>query len=278
MAKRKSYYDGEFVMDFMNREFVKDLRNAQLPNFPDQSKLLTPLDEVLWILWVIRDHFEHRVPMYASEAANLLEIRGIVLSELNVERALARAGKRVMRKKFEKTEKKSAYMISEKGIDYLREKYALGGIKALVVDGTKPWTDRHSTLPEIAAELRGRISVVDKFYGSGTLSILNYLKHGSPLQFLTGKTNENPGAFSRELKDFKKEVPALEIRRFSAHHELHDRYIIADNALVIVGHGIKDIGNKESFLLLLKGDTSADLRKTLRDKFDERWKAATPLN
>src|SRR5205814_8817511 len=108
--------------------------------------------------------------------------------------------------------------------------------------------------------------------------IVQYLKHVTPLQILTGKTNENPTAFSRELEDFKKEVPALEIRRFSAHHELHDRYIIADNALVIVGHGIKDIGNKESFLLLLKGDATADLRKTLREKFDDRWKKSIPLN
>jgi len=278
MAKRKSYYDGEFVTDFMNPEFVTDLRKAQLPNFPDQSKILTPLDEVLWILWIIRDHFEHRCPMYASEAANLLEIRGIASSEVNVERALARAGKRVIRKKFDKTDKKSAYMISEKGIDYLREKYAIGGIKAVIVEGTKPWTDRHVTLPEIAKELKGRISVVDKFYGSGTLSILSYLKHGSPLQLLTGKTNENPAAFSRELTDFKKEVSALQIRKYSAHQELHDRYIIADNAVIIVGHGIKDIGNKESFVLLFKGEPYADLRKTLREKFDERWNNSTPLN
>jgi hypothetical protein len=278
MAKRKSYHDGELVNDFMNREFEKDLRGAQLPNFPDQRKLVTPLDEVLWILWVLRDYFEHRSPIYAAEIAHLLEIRAIASGEVNVERALARAGKRVIRRKLDKTENRSAYMISEKGIDYLREKYALGGIKALVVEGTKPWTDRHSTLPDIASELKGRISVVDKFYGSGSLAILHYLKHGSPLQFLTGKTNENAAAFSRELKDFKKEVPALEVRRFSAHNELHDRYIIADNALVIVGHGIKDIGNKESFLLLLKGDATADLRKTLREKFDDRWKKSIPLN
>ena len=278
MAKRKTYYDGEFVTNFMDHEFEKDLRKAQLPNFPDQRKLLTPLDETLWIMWVIRDYFEHRCPMYASEIAHLLEIRAIASSEVSVQRALARAGKRVLRKKFEKTDKKSAYMISEKGVAYLQEKYALGGIKALVIDGTKPWTDRHSTLPEIAAELKGRISVVDKFYGSGSLAILHYLKHGNPLQFLTGKTTENTAAFGRELKDFRKEVPALEVRRFSAHQELHDRYIIADNALVIVGHGIKDIGNKESFLLLLKGEATADLRRTLREKFDERWKNSISLN
>jgi hypothetical protein len=264
----------------MHHAFQKDLREAKLPTFPDQRNLETPLDEVLWMLWVMRDHFDDHHPMYASEIAELLEIRSIASSELNAERALARAGNRVMRKKFNEPDdpnNKTAYKISEKGVSYLQSKYALSGIKALVVDGTKPWTDRHLTLPEIAAELKGRICVVDKFYGSGSLSILHYFKHGTPLQFLTGKTHDNSAAFSRELKDFQKEVPALEARLFSAHNDLHDRYIISDNALVIVGHGIKDMGNKESFLILLKGDSGADLRKTLLEKFDNRWKSAALL-
>jgi len=267
-------------MNFAHYGFQKDLRKAKLANFPDQRSLETPLDEVLWILWVIRDEFEHNHPMYASEIAELLEIRSIASSKLNVERALARAGNRVMRKKFnpqDDPEQKTAYKISEKGIGYLQNKYAISGIKALVVDGSKPWTDRHLTLPEIASELKGRICVVDKFYGSSSLAILHHFKHGRPLQFLTGKTNENATAFSRELRDFQKEVPSLQARLYSAHHDLHDRYIISDNAIVIVGHGIKDIGSKESFLVLLKGDTTADLRKTLLEKFDSRWKGSTPL-
>ena len=155
----------------------------------------------------------------------------------------------------------------------------MAGIKALVIDGTEPWTDRHSTLPELAGEskgsdLRRRQILWRREYST----VLHYFRHGSPLQFLTGKTNENGAAFSRELKDFEKEVHTLEVRRFPAHNELHDRYIIADNALIIVGHGIKDIRNKESFLLLLKGDATADLRKTLREKFDDRWKTSIPLN
>ena len=278
MAKKKSYHDGEAVMDFNHHAFEKDLREAELASqFPSQRQLQTPLDEVLWILWVLRDRFEHRIPAFAWEIAHALEIRGIALDEVQVERTLARAGRRVIKKKFDKTDTKSAYAISEKGVVYLENKYAASGVKALVVDGAKPWTDRHLTLPEIASELKGRICVVDKFYGSSSLAILHHFKHGRPLQFLTGKTNENAATFSRELKDFQKEVPSLEARLYSAHHDLHDRYIIADNAVVIVGHGIKDIGRKESFLVLLKGDTTADLRKTLLEKFDSRWKSSAPL-
>jgi len=281
MAKiRKSYHDGECVMNFNHYGFQKDLRKAKLENFPDQRNLKTPLDEVLWMLWVMRDHFDHHHPQYASEIVELLEIRSIASTELSVEKALDRAGNRVMRRKFNEQddlENKTVYKISEKGISYLKKKYALSEIKALIIGGTKPWTDRHLTWPKIATELKGRICIVDKFYGSGCFDTLKYFKHGSPLQFLTGKTSENQSAFIRELKDFQKEVPSLEIRLFSAHDELHDRYIISDNALVIVGHGIKDIGKKESFLILLKGNSTADLRKTLLEKFETRWKISAPF-
>src|SRR5436853_1342957 len=75
MGKRKkTYHDGELVTDFLNRTFQKDLRDAELGRFPDQQRLTTPLDEVVWMLWVIFDHFEHRSPIYASEYLIILSI------------------------------------------------------------------------------------------------------------------------------------------------------------------------------------------------------------
>jgi hypothetical protein len=199
------------------------------------------------------------------------------MREQEIEAIFARAGKKIITRRLSDDDAKWAYMIAEKGVVYLRTKYGSSGIRTLVIDGTKPWHDRYSTLPKIASGLSGRICVVDKYYGRGTLALLNHFRHGAPLQFLTGRTNESPAAFARELRDFQKEVPALEVRLFPAHSELHDRYIISRNALVIVGHGIKDIGTKESFLVVLEGEPSAELRGTLLRKFDERWAASLPV-
>lgn len=279
--KRRAYHDGENVINFGNSAFVKDFRAAEVSKFPPQQQLRTPLDEVLWLLWVVRDQFDHQAHIYALEIEELAEIRGIALNAVQIERALARAGKRVLRKKFdfdEEVPQKTAYKIAVKGVVDLQRRYALAGTKLLFVDGTKPWTDRHLTLPQIASELKGRICVVDKYCGSGSLAILRHLRHGAPLQFLTGKINQNVNAFNHELKDFQKEVKSIQVRLFPEHGELHDRYIISDNAVVIVGHGIKDIGNKESFLVLLKGDTTTDLRKTLLQKFDDRWARSKPIS
>jgi hypothetical protein len=229
---------------------------------------------------VLRDKFDHQSHVYAEEIAELAEIRGIALSTARIELALERASNRVLRKQFdfpEDSDDRIAYKISEKGVQDLRQRYAGSGPRVLLLDGSTPWTDRHLTLPEIAAELQGRICIVDKFYGSGSLAILNHFRHGSPLQFLTARTNESRASFDRELRDFVKEVSSVEVRRYPNHHELHDRYIISNEALVIVGHGIKDMGSKQSFLVVLKGDTTRDLRTTLMEQFDARWAASSAL-
>jgi hypothetical protein len=269
-------------MDFSHVGFVRDMREADLADFPNQHALETSLHEALWLLWVIQDRFDHQAHIYADEIAELAEIRGIALSPAQIEVALERAGKRVLRKQYifddDQPDERIAYKISEKGILDLKQKYLEGGPRILLFDGTKPWTDRHLALPDIAAQLKGRICVVDKFYGRASLGILSHLRHGSPLQFLTGTTNENRAAFERELRDFKREIGSVEVRAFPDHQQLHDRYIIAGNALVIVGHGIKDMGNRESLLVLLNGNAAQDIRSALLQQFDSRWAHSTEIS
>jgi hypothetical protein len=280
--RRKSYHDGECVMNFSHAGFVKELREAELAEFPDQHALESSLDEVLWLLWVIQEEFQHQAYLYSDEIAELAEIRGIALSPAQIELALERAAKRVLRKQYifefdDPPDDRIAYRISEKGILDLKQRYLAVGPRALLFDGTTPWADRHLALPEIAAQLSGRICIVDKFYGRASFGILNHFKHGSPLQFLTGMTNENRAAFERELRDFRREVGSVEVRLFSNHQQLHDRYVIADNALLIVGHGIKDMGNKESFLIMLNGEMAMDIRDSLRQQFDLRWATSASI-
>ncbi len=195
----------------------------------------------------MRDYFGHYCPMYAAEVAELLEIRGVGISATEVERSFARAGKRIIRRQLNEENPKLACIIAEKGVAYLQAKYGSSGIRTLVIDGTKPWQDRHCKLPMIARRLSGRICIVDKYYGRGTLALLNHFRHGSPLHFLTGRTSEDRNAFARELYDFRKEVPALEVRVFPRQNELHDRYVISDRAVVVVGTALRISARKSHF-------------------------------
>ena len=259
-------------MDLTHHSFKEALRKDPLGDFPNQNKLEKPLDQVLWVLWVIQDKFGHHSPIDASEISEMLEIRGIALDKIQVERALARAGSRVKRKRFDgDADGDIAYKIMETGKKYLAEKYTSGNVRTLVLDGGKPWSDRYLTVAEIAKELKGRVCVLDKFYGGGSLAILYHLRHCKPLHFLTAETRENHNAFVRELKDYRKEYPSTEVRLYPNKQELHDRYMLAKDVIVILGHGIKDLGNKESFVMILKGAMGADIREMLQAKFDERW-------
>lgn len=282
MAKKSLFVDGDGLINTSHPAFHKALSKASLDGFPNQKNLDSPLDKALWALWVLRDYFEHNAHDFSSvssaEISDILETRGIALTELQVERALARAGDRVHRKKIHGDDShRTYYKIMNNGKDYLRDKYTDSGMRVCVADGNKPWSDRHLTFADLAAELKGRICVLDKFYGVATLGILHHFKNAKVIHFLTAKTNESTAVFKKELEIFKKEFPALEVRIYPNQHELHDRYILTQNAVLIVGHGIKDLGTKESFVLLLTGEIAADMRVTLLEKFDERWKQSAPL-
>jgi len=70
---------------------------------------------------------------------------------------------------------------------------------------------------------------------------------------------------------FKKEFPNAEFKAYPVPHELHDRYVLFDKEVWFVGHGIKDIGSKESFVVLLQDPFGKDIRKTLFESFEGRW-------
>jgi hypothetical protein len=282
MTKKSAFVDGDGVINTSHPAFHKALAKAKLDGFPQQKHLDSPLDKALWALWVVQDHFQHNAhdmsSLSSAEVSSILETRGIALAELQVERALARAGDRVHRKKIHGDDsRRTYYKIMVRGKDYLRDKYTGGGIRVCIADGKKPWSDRHLTFADLANELKGRICVLDKFYGVATLGILHHFKHAKAIDFLTAKTNESAAVFKKELEIFKKEYPALEVRVYPNQHELHDRYVLTQNAVLIVGHGIKDLGTKESFVLLLKGEIAADMRETLLEKFNERWNRSAPV-
>jgi len=47
--------------------------------------------------------------------------------------------------------------------------------------------------------------------------------------------------------------------------------------MFLLGHGLKDIGGKESFVIRLNKELAPNLIKDVRSKFDERWKLAGKL-
>jgi hypothetical protein len=151
----------------------------------------------------------------------------------------------------------------------------------LFFTGKDSWTDPNKHFPKVIQLLKGDLYIVDPFYGDGTFYVLEKFGKSRKIKFLSCKLgSEEQGIttkFELNLKRFRKEFKNIEMRKYDKSYELHDRYIIADNALVIVGHGIKDLADKESFVVFLPKPLVAKFLPVLKKGFEGRWNKSQNL-
>jgi len=121
---------------------------------------------------------------------------------------------------------------------------------------------------KILNSLSGNIDICDPYLNKDTLEALEEIKKAQ-VRFLTADKKENIKVSEQNLKDFKKENDNIEIRSFFSDY-LHDRYIITNDRLFLLGHGFS-IRNKESFVVELPKKFSKDLIQSLKTTFDIRW-------
>ena len=120
---------------------------------------------------------------------------------------------------------------------------------------------------------------MDTYCGPRTLDLLKQAAHAR-VQLLTRLANlrkpADQAALLREISDYRSEFTAAEFRDYQ-NPDLHDRYVLSEDALTLLGHGIKDLGNKESFVIVFPKATCPDLYSALLSNFNLRWRAARPL-
>ncbi len=154
--------------------------------------------------------------------------------------------------------------------------------EVIFFNGENAWTDANKKFPRLLERLSGDLCIVDPYYGFGTLSALHNFGKGRKIRFLTAQMGDEDkskeGIFKKELQAFKTEFTNVEFRQYGKRYELHDRYIIANNGLIIVGGGIKDLARKESFVLFVPKKVIGTHLPVLKKKFEERWKKASNLN
>jgi hypothetical protein len=150
------------------------------------------------------------------------------------------------------------------------------GLTAVHVE---PGTHRssHLKLKQFFEELSGELRICDPYYGTGTLHRLDGLTHCSSVLFLTRYPDDDEKSFiQKAIEEFRKQHRQVEFRRCRS-HEIHDRYILAPERLILLGNGLKDIGGKESFVVQLPKAMFGDVLKSVRKSFDKHWEGATPL-
>ncbi|MFA4998595.1 MAG: hypothetical protein WC514_01095 [Candidatus Paceibacterota bacterium] len=172
-------------------------------------------------------------------------------------------------------------MDRQKNINEALSSQTAAGSRTLFLTGNNAWTDSNKDLPSLIQMLDGDLCIVDPFYGNGTFFTLEKFGKKRKIRFLSAQLGReeqrNVTSFEIGLKKFKNEFKNIKLKRYDNFWELHDRYIIAENALVIIGYGIKDFANKESFVVFLPKKEVLVFLATLKNIFEKRWKKSNDI-
>jgi len=125
-------------------------------------------------------------------------------------------------------------------------------------------------IEETLAGLQGALSVCDPYVDGRTLDFLAACESATAIRLLTVNINK-PNVFARDVTAFNKEHGGKLEVRVAAQKDLHDRYIVHENGLLLLGTSLNGFGKKQTFVVAL----GPDLRGDVAAAFDSRWQAAT---
>lgn len=215
---------------------------------------------------------ELQIDYLSSEAIlSCLENAGVSLKKNTITKSFARADNKISRKNINNSK---VYKIMTKGKQEIASFFSRSNsTRIILVNNSEPYTT-YLKIGDFLNCLAGEIKICDPYLGTRTYTILSNINKSNSIKFLTVNVVGNKNKAKTIHKDFIKEYPNFQLRVFPNRSEIHDRYILSDDQLMIVGHGLKDIGNKESFFLVLEKTDCKDIYKLLSDNFEDRWKRA----
>lgn len=252
----------------MSINTTRDLSASVLRRLPQINDCDTPLLKSLWALKAAK--LSPGYPEFIRDytISEILLLANANLPSLRAQRALARAGDSVARRG---SGQETEFRIVAQGEKFLDERAGRHGPLAFYVTGTAPWSDRRFVTREAMKKAAGDVRILDKYFGMDSLDFLMDFQKNRRIRFLSTHPSKNLGQLQREVARFKREFPYSEFKAYPSPNELHDRYLLFDREVWFVGHGIKNLGEKESFVVILREPFGKDIRKTLADSFDARW-------
>ena len=256
-------------------DLIRKFEKVNFDAYPDFYNYETPLDMGLWVLWVSKEELNIKKLNSEQIAFIIREIMEISINSKSIVRSFNRAGERIHTYKENDT---VYYEIMKAGKDYLSSQEKKEYINLFYFEPDKRFTSKRILSKNILKNIEDDLSIVDPYCGIRTLDILTNIDDRK-VRFLTNienLRNKNKKRFLRELQDFKKEYPNIEFKNY-LYTDIHDRYILSSNKLVLLGHSIKDLGRKESFSIILDKDTNKNIFEVLLENFNRRWKQSKPL-
>jgi hypothetical protein len=157
------------------------------------------------------------------------------------------------------------YSILEKGLA------TLGNTEAAVrlIDPAKA-LESVVSFHKFLGTLKGVIRLCDPYLDNSTIEHLDACTSVREVRFLTHNITDS-GALRRLVNAFDAPTRKLFVRK-TAKSVLHDRYLLEDSSMRILGTSLNGLGKKECFVIKA-GD---DMRATMLSVFDKRWNEGQP--
>ena len=253
-------------------EKFKSLKDLNIPDFSQFDK---PLERGLWILFISKEYCSKKKLTCEQISQIILE----VMEESVNSKAIKNAFNRTKGKLHIYKEEGNVYFeIMKPGKTYILSR-GKGSIDLFYFKPKNKYSSKRVLSKDVFGKISGDFLMVDPYLSERTLDLLSNIscKSGKILTSLSKLKESRKKVLLREYEDFKNEFPHMEIRDYSP-SELHDRYIISCGFFIILGYSIKDLGNKESFAILLDRKFCSDLPESLIATFNRRWKQSKSIS
>jgi len=248
---------------------------AETSDLPDFYNYRNPLEMGLWVLWVAKDKIGIK-KMTAEQIASIIrDVKEVSIDAKSINCSFTPAKGKVH------IYHENGYVyfeIMKAGKNHLLSLIKQGSVEVFYFQPDQKYSTKRTLSKGIMEGLQGKLQIVDPYCSERTLDILRDIKDRT-VEFLTRIENlkeKERERFLRELEDFKPECLCIEFRNYP-NTDMHDRYIISEKSLVILGHSFKDLGSKESFAIVLDKDRSRNIVEALTENFNRRWKQAAKL-
>ncbi len=250
----------------MTLTHVATFKRFDVGALPDVHGLDDEARQVLWVLTACRnDHLlEWTSPTEISDV--LRDCARIDIPRQRVQVLLEQERKQgaVTR---QRKDGKRKYMIMRPG----EQKLSASLVAPLFIDPERAFSTTRR-LADIFGELRGDLRFCDAYVASRTLDFLAECKGAASIQLLTVNV-QGTAAFKADLIAFNREHHGkLQVRMIGQGH-LHDRYLVHDDGVLLMGASVKDVGKKQSFVVAA-GKGIAD---AVTPAFDKLWFQAAPI-
>jgi len=126
------------------------------------------------------------------------------------------------------------------------------------------------SLHDILARLRGTVRVCDAYVDRRTIEHLEAIDRSASIRLLTKQVHDE--GVLRRIVAAAQQNRSLELR-VGVGEAIHDRYVIDDDSMLLIGTSLNALGKKQSFVVRV----GQDVRRWTGAAFDEMWQRGKPL-